>query len=76
MLETKQKRPSRGLSNWRNIYSLKYNTMMPKLHLKSTLTCEGEIHTKGRKPNMYSIYPTMLNNNKNYNNTSVSSEVK
>ena len=38
------------------IYLLKYNTMVPHLNLKSTLTCEGEIHTKGKKLNMYSIY--------------------
>ena len=27
-----------------------------KVNLKSTLTCEEKIHTKGRKLDMYSIY--------------------
>ena len=31
-------------------------SMVPKLNLKSTLTCEVEIHTKGKKLNMYSMY--------------------
>ena len=30
--------------------------MVPKLNLKSTLTCEEEIHTKRRKFIIYSIY--------------------
>ena len=38
------------------LYLLKYNTMVPKINLKSTLKYEEEIHTKGRKLNIYSIY--------------------
>ena len=42
---------------------LKYNTMVPKLNLKSMLTCEGKIHIKQSKEGslMCTEY-TMLNN--------------
>ena len=32
--------------------------MVPKLNLRSMLTCKGKIHTKGIKLNMYRIYCT------------------
>ena len=41
------------------IYLLKHDTMVLKLYLKSSLKCEGEIYTKERKLNMYSIFYTM-----------------